>query len=437
MSKRKLLLADDSITIQKVVNLTFADEGVEVISVGDGNSAMDKLREDMPDLVMADVNMPGLNGYEICEMIKQSDTNGDIPVILLVGSFEPFDEEEAKRVGADDYLTKPFQSISQLVDKVSALLKLDNGLRDENLEDTAEMPFIAIDTDSTSGNNSNELSANMSENFGRMSDEFDDEMIQTDQVGSLPVDDSVKFQTASVMSEIGKDDEIIEEQSVSYEVADEDYQSDAYGEDAEIEFGEEPTNIETEDFLQTQPLSPADYQELSLEETSDDSVWQTEQKTLDEEDSISSETDDFENFESEMSEETSENTFEDESSEVIESAEEERSKLPMPEVASILHLDEMNLLDLPPLEGAEEESSETVSSETTSDISDDEVAVNESANVSAKMSERGISDEMVEAITQKVVDKLSEQAVREIAWEVVPQMADLIIKKMVEEKMQE
>ena len=105
MSKRKLLLADDSITIQKVVNLTFADEGIEVISVGDGDAAMQKIAEAAPDLVLADVNMPGMSGYQICESIKQNAATQAIPVILLVGSFEPFDEAEAYRVGADDYLT--------------------------------------------------------------------------------------------------------------------------------------------------------------------------------------------------------------------------------------------------------------------------------------------------------------------------------------------
>jgi DNA-binding response OmpR family regulator len=123
VSKRKLLLADDSITIQKVVNLTFADEGIEVISVGDGDSAMRKFDDDfMPDLVMADVNMPGLSGYEVCRIIKATEETQHIPVILLVGSFEPFDEAAAKDAGADDFLTKPFQSIRQLVNKVTDLL---------------------------------------------------------------------------------------------------------------------------------------------------------------------------------------------------------------------------------------------------------------------------------------------------------------------------
>lgn len=172
MSKRKLLLADDSITIQKVVNLTFADEGFEVISVGDGNSAIDKLRENSPDLVLADVNMPGLNGYEICEKIKE--TNRDMPVILLVGSFEPFDEDEAKRVGADDYLTKPFQSISQLVSKVTNLLNSEKqgSVDGENFVGSEDQTFDNLEDSDT-----------------------DDEIIQTHQIASLPSDEFSKFET--------------------------------------------------------------------------------------------------------------------------------------------------------------------------------------------------------------------------------------------------
>jgi DNA-binding response OmpR family regulator len=82
--------------------------------------------------------MPGFDGYRICEIIKQDDETKHIPVILLVGSFEPFDEEEAWRVGADDYLTKPFQSIRQLVGKVTALLDAAGGKTDAN--EDADVP---------------------------------------------------------------------------------------------------------------------------------------------------------------------------------------------------------------------------------------------------------------------------------------------------------
>ncbi|MDT4898183.1 MAG: hypothetical protein QOH25_3260 [Acidobacteriota bacterium] len=124
---RTLLLADDSATIQKVVDLTFTDEGLQVITVGDGQQAIEKLEEIVPDIVLADVFMPGLNGYEVCEYIKRNERFRHIPVMLLVGSFEPFDEAEARRVGADDYLTKPFQSIRTLIGKVGNLLSGGGG----------------------------------------------------------------------------------------------------------------------------------------------------------------------------------------------------------------------------------------------------------------------------------------------------------------------
>ncbi len=142
LAGRTLLLADDSITIQKVVDLTFADEGVSVVSVNNGREAIEKLAELAPDVVLADVFMPQVNGYEVCEYIKQNERLKHIPVMLLVGSFEPFDEAEARRVGADDTLTKPFQSIRRLIDKVGLLVsgkpKDDGGQGDE--VPTAELP---------------------------------------------------------------------------------------------------------------------------------------------------------------------------------------------------------------------------------------------------------------------------------------------------------
>ena len=119
---RTLLLADDSAAVQKVIELTFADEGMQVVSVGDGQSALEKLEHVTPDVVLADAFMPGLNGYELCRSIKHDQRFSQIPVMLLVSSFAPFDEAEAQRAGADDIMTKPFQSIRQLVSRVGSLL---------------------------------------------------------------------------------------------------------------------------------------------------------------------------------------------------------------------------------------------------------------------------------------------------------------------------
>jgi CheY-like chemotaxis protein len=121
--KPTLLLADDSVTIRKVVEMTFASEGIEVAAVGDGQAAMDKFVELQPDIVLVDTDLPGTNGYDMCEMIKRDEATRNIPVLLLVGSFEPFDHAAAERAGADGHLTKPFHSIRDLVTRVSELLK--------------------------------------------------------------------------------------------------------------------------------------------------------------------------------------------------------------------------------------------------------------------------------------------------------------------------
>jgi CheY-like chemotaxis protein len=137
LAGRKLLLADDSITIQKVVDLTFTDEGATVLCVSNGREAAERLEEFMPDVVLADIFMPEMNGYELCYLIKQNDRFKHIPVMLLVGSFEPFDEAEARRVGANDNLTKPFQSIRRLIEKVGLLAS--NRPPEEQIP-TAELP---------------------------------------------------------------------------------------------------------------------------------------------------------------------------------------------------------------------------------------------------------------------------------------------------------
>jgi CheY-like chemotaxis protein len=135
---RRLLLADDSLTIQKVVDLTFSDEGIEVVAVSDGAQAVRRLEEGAPfDIVLADVFMPSPNGYELCERIKGDPRFRRTPVILLVGTFEPFNEAEARRVGADDVLTKPFQSIRDLVNKVGSLL--GGGRAEEDEQDTGDL----------------------------------------------------------------------------------------------------------------------------------------------------------------------------------------------------------------------------------------------------------------------------------------------------------
>jgi CheY-like chemotaxis protein len=118
---KKILLADDSLTIQKVVELTFSDSEYELVCVSNGQKALEKVREERPDLILADVVMPEKNGYEVCEAIKGDPATARIPVVLLSGTFEPFDRERAERIGADAIVSKPFDS-QQLLAQVEALL---------------------------------------------------------------------------------------------------------------------------------------------------------------------------------------------------------------------------------------------------------------------------------------------------------------------------
>lgn len=382
MSQRKLLLADDSITIQKVVNLTFADEGIEVITVGDGDSAMEKMAETAPDLVMADVNMPGLNGYELCEKIRQSDKK--TPVILLVGSFEPFDEEKARSVGADDFLTKPFQSIRQLVNKVTDLLNApQNGeasvVDSENVNTLRN--FSPPEAETT------ESESEISPQFGDAG--MDDEMIQTDQGESYSMDESSKFESRVVS--------------------------------------------EPESEGKTQPLTAEDLHEFPFTPAAQETA---------------------------SSYETTRETPAEQYSAQLESSKPETET---PQVADLFDFSDDNLLEIPFEEYEEEEEVQAALTEETSAEQEPEMqatAAEETQNevtpteteelvaayqqteiepsqTESASAETQLSPEMIDAIAQRVVEKLSDKAVKDVAWEVVPQMADLIIKKMAEEKLKE
>ncbi len=119
----KLLLADDSITIQKVVELVLAEEGFEIKAANNGEEALQQLPGFNPDIVLADIEMPRVNGYQLCEKIKSNPATAGIPVLLLAGAFEPVDEELVRKVGAADFIVKPFES-QDLIAKLNAALSV-------------------------------------------------------------------------------------------------------------------------------------------------------------------------------------------------------------------------------------------------------------------------------------------------------------------------
>jgi CheY-like chemotaxis protein len=119
----KILVADDNANIQKMVALAFEERGIQVVTVANGEAAVRRLPDLLPDLVLADIFMPVRNGYEVCEYVKKDERFAHIPVILLVGAFDPLDEKEARRVGADGVLKKPFVPPDPLIAMVMSVLE--------------------------------------------------------------------------------------------------------------------------------------------------------------------------------------------------------------------------------------------------------------------------------------------------------------------------
>jgi len=138
----KILVADDNSNVQKTVALALTDLGVEVVAVNNGDAAIRKLADIAPDLVLADIFMPVRNGYEVCEYVKKDTRFSNVPVVLLVGAFDPLDEREAQRVGADGILKKPFVPPDPLMTMVKTLLERTVG--DRLVGVTATKPAVAV-----------------------------------------------------------------------------------------------------------------------------------------------------------------------------------------------------------------------------------------------------------------------------------------------------
>ena len=131
----RLLLADDSVTIQRVIELTFAEEDIEVMAVGDGAQAVDQIKSHLPDIVLVDSSMPEKDGYEVAALVKGDPASAHIPVVLLTGAFEPVDESRAETAGCDAVLVKPFEP-QQVITKVRELLNTSASAKAATAEPT-------------------------------------------------------------------------------------------------------------------------------------------------------------------------------------------------------------------------------------------------------------------------------------------------------------
>lgn len=391
MSKRKLLLADDSATIQKVVKLTFADEGIEVSVAADGHSALEKIAENTPDLVLADVNLPDIGGYQICETIKRNEKTKRVPVILLVGSFEPFDEDEARRVGADDYMTKPFQSIRQLVTKVSGLLNNDAG----ETENSAAVK--------TAENSSVETAENPPQTISAEADgdaQIDAEAIETAQIGSSLADEAERFSAASP-------DEDASQAAVNQTAETSDYSA---GGGEYLPDGEKIYDFAGEEAVRE--IEPVDY---TISEP-DDSAAETSLKN-----ESSSPKNPFADFDL------------DEINLLELFDEGELYGFEVETVAPVIINDAGRTASRDSGGGQSLYAARNFQSEFQAEIANGQMN-GAAAAAQNQSSLENLSPASIEAIAAKVAEKLSDRVIREIAAEIVPQMADSILREMARDR---
>ncbi|HYX30600.1 MAG TPA: response regulator [Pyrinomonadaceae bacterium] len=393
ISGRKLLLADDSAAVQKVIELTFADEGMEVVSVGDGQSALDRLEYVVPDVVLADAFMPGLNGYELCRSMKDDERFSQIPVMLLISSFAPFDEAEAQRAGADDIMTKPFQSIRQLISRVDSLLNAKN----TNVDVTRDQSSDEI------GVHEIEASEIMVEvepeqpNVTVMVEAAQLESAQPHEPHGGACAPDIEFQTAdtarldtAMQSEPGADTIEIEPHFGNADMA------------APVEVYEYESDVSMNESLAVQP-APSQFSDalLDLDEGSFNAAAIDDDLILD--------------LDVEASSITAHESPSWSNATMIKAPPEAESILanqPAPEFVSESEHD----LEVPSVETAESQ------------------VPTLSQNASAAQGQTELSSEAIDAIARRVVEQMSEKVVREIAWEVVPELSELMIKKRLQQQ---
>ena len=145
MSKR-ILVVEDEPDILEVVGYNLAQAGFEVEKAEDGETGLRKATEGLPDLIILDLMLPGIDGFEVCRLLKQSEVTKEVPVVMLTSRAEEVDRIVGLELGADDYVVKPF-SPRELMLRIKAILRRSTGPREESEEqgDVIEVGPLRID----------------------------------------------------------------------------------------------------------------------------------------------------------------------------------------------------------------------------------------------------------------------------------------------------
>lgn len=408
---RKLLLADDSAAIQKVIELTFADEGMQVFSVGNGRLALETLEQVAPDVVLADVFMPELNGYDLCRSIKQNERFARTPVMLLVSSFEPFDEDEARRVGADDIVAKPFQSIRQLVSRVGSLLG-----RSESEENQSNLSTLGLSNAETETAQESAPVVMTVESEEPPVVLVEAPVMETHEIAEAEgpsCSADVELQTADTQPLERITDEPVET-AEEWQLQDTVEIEPVVSEVEEVNVGNEASADTFEDYViatEVSEITPVESitQEFTTQESTAQAMPETfaysapppapviDESLLDvDEEFVTADSDDV-----------------------------------------VLDLEFENAIDEAPVEVAHAALVESPVTEVQWQASEEEPAAESASAVTAAEpvaphsapALEGVPADAIDAIARRVVEQMSEKVVREIAWEVVPELSELLIKQ--------
>jgi CheY-like chemotaxis protein len=457
-----ILLADKSTTIQKIVQLTFADDDFKIHSVSDGQTALEMIPQIRPDLVLADISLPVKSGYEVCTAVRtdsQLSAFSRIPVILLAGIYETMDEDRArqveervKQVQANDFLSKPFDP-QLLIKKVKQYLSPGDSAGTESsssmFAQEADSAINLFDTDApvTPPDDSEKTMMLPGGPFGSMfaaePAPYEEESTSINQKPAIdidavkPVNEPVFGEESFPGVELGAEQEeeqnIFEQPTLRMDVPP--GQNDKFGgrQEQEFEYSSGPV-IDASNKPESAPgsipliLPDAEdpfgdvFQEpqptwTNVASEEDSPFGAPEPPALVEEPAIAVEEPSIQSAEAAMTSEPE--TFDDTWPGVPV-----RSSLTHP-VEELFETDEA--LHLSAAEDAEEleaDFSESVNDQKSEPIQSD------TRNVSAPAAP--ITDELIDKIAERVLNKLSERVVSEIVWQVVPDLAEKMIRRELE-----
>jgi len=394
-----ILLADDSLTIQKVVELTFADTKYRVVAVSNGEELLERLGDTSPDLIICDVIMPGKDGYEVCEEIKSSPDWLHLPVILLTGTFEPFDRDRAVAAGCSEIITKPFEA-QRLVETVERLL----GPSAVEPVDEAEEFIAATETTEEAVDQGDLPAADVPPVETPGADDETDFGTEIAAAGARGVeDDELEFSTSGFA-----------EMEASADVTDDVAEPGDEGLDFDLG-GPQPEDLDDTTPSADPPAPPtevpAETVKIELPAMTDESASPMKAEVLvaaDEPSFITDELEDNAVGAVEESDATTGSFTEPGDEPFVEEVEDEAAEETAPEFR-----DESSMADTSPVDAP----------------SDD---VTTAPPPAGEVESLGLSDEDVDRIARRVLD-LAADRLDQIAWEVLPDMAEIVVRQRVRE----